>query len=147
GGIDNFTSGFLPATYQGSVFNRGTRPLANVTPAGDLKTQRQKLDLIHKLDSMGLQQTGPNDAIESAIANYETAFRMQTAVPEVSDLSKESAATKKLYGFEHAFPATRIFAAECLLARRLIERGVRFIELTCPVVSGDRWDQHGNLKE
>src|SRR4029453_6193055 len=80
--------------------------------------------------------------------NYETAFRMQTAVPELANLSGESAATKALYGLDADFEPTRIFGRQCLLARRLVERGVRFVELTCPNVGAkpDRWDQHGNLK-
>ena len=71
---------------------------------------------------------------------------MQAAVPELMDLNQESAATGRLYGLDDPFPPTRIFARECLIARRLVERGVRFIELLCPAVGGDRWDQHGNLK-
>ena len=72
---------------------------------------------------------------------------MQSAVPELMDLAGESAATKQLYGFDADYPQTRTFAAECLLARRLVERGVRFVELTCPAGNGDRWDQHGNLRD
>src|SRR5262249_55090275 len=68
-------------------------------------------------------------------------------VPELMDLSQESQVTKRFYGFETEFEPTRIFAAECLIARRLVERGVRFVELTCPKVDGDRWDQHGKLKQ
>jgi uncharacterized protein (DUF1501 family) len=83
--------------------------------------------------------------LESAIANYELAFRMQTAVPELYDLSKETAATKKLYGIDEA--ATDIYGRQCLIARRLVERGVRFVELLCPNVGHDRWDQHSSLKK
>jgi hypothetical protein len=73
---------------------------------------------------------------------------MQAAVPELMDLSGETAVTKRLYGFESSFAPTQIFAAECLLARRLVERGVRFVELTCPSMPpSDRWDQHSGLKE
>src|SRR4029453_8696309 len=78
--------------------------------------------------------------------NYETAFRMQTAVPELANLSGESAATKKLYGLDADYEPTRIYGKQCLLARRLVERGVRFVELTCPNVGHDRWDQHDSLK-
>src|SRR5581483_11897365 len=85
--------------------------------------------------------------IESAIANYETAFRMQAAVPELMNIAGESSATRKLYGLDAAYEPTRIFAAQCLIARRLVERGARFLELTCPKVDGDRWDQHGKLKQ
>jgi uncharacterized protein (DUF1501 family) len=72
---------------------------------------------------------------------------MQVAVPELTDLSAETAATKQMYGIESEYAPTRTFAGECLLARRLVERGVRFVELTCPSVGADRWDQHSNLKE
>jgi hypothetical protein len=90
---------------------------------------------------------GRVDALESAIANYETAFRMQTAVPELMDLRGEGKAVQQAYGLESDFEPTRIFGRQCLLARRLVERGVRFVELTCPNTGGDRWDQHGGLKK
>jgi hypothetical protein len=85
--------------------------------------------------------------VESAIANYELAFRMQSAVPELMDLTGETELTKKMYGLDHDYEQTRIYGRQCLTARRLIERGVRFVELTCPQVSGDRWDQHAKLAE
>jgi hypothetical protein len=147
GGLDNFNSGFLPAAFQGSVFRPGDPPVANIRPLErDANQQRQKLDLLRTLDQAGQQRLGRVDEIESAIANYETAFRMQTAVPELMDLAGESNATKNLYGIPSTFNGTRIFGTQCLLARRLVERGVRFVELTCPNVGHDRWDQHGNLK-
>jgi uncharacterized protein (DUF1501 family) len=99
------------------------------------------------LDAAGLENTGHNDAIEAAIRNYELAFRMQTAVPELMDVSRESRATQDLYGMFEPYEKTRGYAHQCLVARRLIERGVRFIELTCPQVPADRWDQHSRLKE
>jgi hypothetical protein len=74
------------------------------------------------------------------------AFRMQTSVPELMELAGESASTKDMYGLSEKFEPTRIFGRECLLARRLVERGVRFVELTCPSVAGDRWDQHNDLR-
>ncbi|MDA7644837.1 DUF1501 domain-containing protein, partial [bacterium] len=85
-------------------------------------------------------------AVESAIANYELAFRMQTAVPELMAFDQETDLTKKMYGLDSEYKPTQIFGRECLLARRLVERGVRFVELTCPNVGADRWDQHGGLK-
>jgi uncharacterized protein (DUF1501 family) len=103
--------------------------------------------LLRKLDQGLLDRHGSNDQLEAAIANYELAFRMQTAVPELMNLSGETAATKKLYGLDAEYPQTRTFGTLCLLARRLVERGVRFIELTCPATGGDRWDQHSKLKE
>ena len=149
GGLDNFNSGFLPATYQGSVFQPGGRPLANIDPADPRPgLQRNKLDLVNSLDAGLLDRLGHADEVESAIANYELAFRMQLAVPGVVDVDGESRATKALYGFGSDDPHTRAFAHQCLVARRLVERGVRFLELTCPAIGGvDRWDQHGNLKK
>jgi hypothetical protein len=144
GGLDNFHSGFLPAAFQGSVFRAADPPVANVKPLEPLRDrQRAKLDLIAALDRSAGNGHG---AIESAIANYETAFRMQAAVPELMDLAGETPATKTLYGLDAAYQSTKIFARQCLLARRLVERGVRFIELTCPSVGTDRWDQHSDLK-
>jgi hypothetical protein len=147
GGLDNFNSGFLPAAFQGSVFRAGDPPVANVVPL-EKKTDLQtgKLDLLKKLDAGARDRFHGADEIESAIKNYETAFRMQAAVPELMDLKGESDAVKKLYGLDAEFPHTRTFGRQCLIARRLVERGVRFIELTCPPTGGDRWDQHSDLK-
>jgi hypothetical protein len=148
GGLDNFNSGFLPAAYQGSIFRPSDPPVANIRrlEATD-EQQRRKLALLRRLDDSVAARAGHDDAIESAIANYETAYRMQSSVPELMDLKGETAATKKLYGLDATYGPTRIFAAECLIARRLIERGARFIELTCPNVGADRWDQHSGLKQ
>lgn len=149
GGLDNFNSGFLPAAYQASIFRSGDPPVANIVPREATKDlQRAKLDLIAGLDAEAESRHGLDAAVEAAIANYETAFRMQTALPELTELSGESETTRRLYGLEAEYEPTRIFAAECLLARRLVERGARFVELTCPkVAGGDRWDQHAGLKE
>jgi hypothetical protein len=148
GGLDNFHSGFLPAAYQGSVFRPADPPVANIRRQEPTAArQRGKLDLLLRLDRAAEERLGRCDAIESAIANYETAYRMQAAVPELTDIAGETAATKKLYGLDAAYEQTRIYGTQCLIARRLVERGARFIELTCPKVTGDRWDQHGNLKQ
>jgi hypothetical protein len=152
GGLDNFTSGFLPATYQGSVIKPNPAGLANVKPLERLPAlQEAKLRLTGRLDrtfATRLAATGAApDPLESAIANQELAWRMQSEVPSLLDLAHETAATKRAYGMESDFEPTKIFAAECLLARRMVERGVRFVELTCPKTAGnDRWDQHGNLR-
>ena len=148
GGLENFGSGFLPATFQGSIFRAGAHPMANIEPAeAKPELQLNKLGLMRKLDQCALERLGRVDQVESAIANYELAFRMQTAVPELMDIRGESEATRKLYGLDAAYDHTRTFGMQCLVARRLVERGVRFIELTCPATVGaDRWDQHGNLK-
>jgi len=148
GGMDNFNSGFLPAAYQGSIFQAGDVPLPNIQPQ-DVTSglQRRKLNLMSRTDKHLLGRIGHADNVESAITNYELAYRMQASVPELTDLSGETETTKKLYGMDSFDPNTRIYATQCLLARRLVERGVRFIELTCPNVAADRWDQHSNLKE
>jgi Protein of unknown function (DUF1501) len=148
GGVDCFGSGFLPASYQGSIFKAEGAPVANIRPTEPIaEAQSRKLALMRRLDRDVLERVGHHDALEASIANYELAFKMQTSVPGLMDLAGESAATKKLYGLDDEFGGTRIFARECLVARRLIERGVRFVELLCPNVGHDRWDQHGNLKD
>ncbi len=146
GGLDCFTNGFLPASYQGSLFREGDDPVADLRrgePSAAL--QEGKLALLRRLDGGVRARLGGGDTLEAAIANYELAFRMQAAVPRLMDLSGETAATRKLYGLEEEH--TRLYGHQCLLARRLVERGVRFIELLCPNVGADRWDQHGNLKK
>ncbi len=146
GGLDNFGSGFLPASYQGSVFGLGDSPVADIRPReASTDLQRRKLDLIRRLDQTAAARYGHDDQVESAIRNYELAAKMQLAVPELMDLSGETKETQDSYGMSDEFENTRTFGRECLLARRLVERGVRFIELTCPAGNGDRWDQHSNL--
>lgn len=146
GGLDCFNSGFLPASYQGSLFQTGPEPVADLRPPGEgAASQRAKLDLLRRLDKGLLDRLGPADRVEAAINNYELAFRMQSAVPELCDLSGESEAVRKLYGLDQRH--TETFGRQCILARRLVERGVRFVELLCPHVGHDRWDQHGNLKQ
>ena len=148
GGLDNFNSGFLPASFQASVLRAGDEPLANIRPrGGDPSLQTEKLALMNRMDKSLLGAMSGVDEIETSIANYELAFRMQASVPELTDLSRETKATKELYGYYSEDPHTRGYAAQCILARRLVERGVRFIELTCPRVEADRWDQHSDLKK
>ncbi len=146
GGLDNFGSGFLPASYQGSLFGLNNPPVADIMRrenSADL--QRRKLDLIRTLDLATAERYGHDDQVESAILNYELAAKMQLTVPDLMDLSDETKETQELYGVFDEFPNTTTFGRQCLLARRLVERGVRFIELTCPAGNGDRWDQHSNL--
>jgi hypothetical protein len=144
GGLDCFNSGFLPAAFQGSMFKHGNEPVADLRRSEKTDdAQRQKLDLLGKLDQGVVSRLGADDQLEAAISNYELAFRMQTAVPDLMDLAGESPATRQLYGLDDK--ATELFGKQCLVARRLVERGVRFIELLCPHLGHDRWDQHGNL--
>ena len=148
GGLDCFNSGFLPASYQGSMFRPAAEPVANIAAHEKIPgKQRRKLDLMHRLDGMLVERAGKQDALESAIANYEMAYSMQTSVPDLMDLGKETDATKELYGLKSDNQHTRTYGMQCLIARRLVERGVRFIELTCPDTGNDRWDQHARLKK
>lgn len=148
GGLDCFGSGFLPASYQGSVFKPSGTGVANIARSESSdQLQQAKLDIVQQLDSLAQQQFGQHDALESAIRNYELAYAMQMTVPDVMSLDDEPQHIKSLYGMDANYKPTQIYAAQCLIARRMIERGVRFIELTCPAVGGDRWDQHSNLKE
>ena len=147
GGLDCFGNGFLPATYQGSVFKPSGTGVANIKPGESAKLQSRKLALAKQLDGFAAQQFGKHDSIESAIKNYELAYEMQMSVPDVMSLAEETAETKRLYGMESKYKPTQIYGAQCLIARRMVEKGVRFVELTCPRVGGDRWDQHGNLKK
>ena len=150
GGPDSFNNGFLPATYQGSVFRTGADPLAYIKPLEpEPRVQRSKFAAIRELDREVTARFAHADALESAVANYEMAFRMQSAVPEFLDLAGESAVTGRLYGLDSPEVMTRLFAESCLKARRLVERGVRFVEVTMPVYPGDpdSWDAHGNLKK
>jgi hypothetical protein len=144
GGLDCFGSGFLPASFQGSLFRRGDMPVADLRGLATSDTQQRKMNLMHRLDQAARERTGPSDAIDAAIANYELAFRMQNAVPELVDLRGESQATRRLYGVDDA--VTEAYGTACLLARRLVERGVRFVEVCCPPTGGDRWDQHSGLR-
>jgi hypothetical protein len=149
GGLDNFKNGFLPAGFQASILRSGTEPLANIRPIDSIGgVQERKLAFLDGQDRRLLQSLdGAGDPVEAAIRNYELAYRMQSSIPELTAFGAETEATRNLYGLDSPDPHTRNYGAQCLLARRLVERGVRFIELTCPQTDGtDRWDQHGNLK-
>ncbi|MFN7920263.1 MAG: DUF1501 domain-containing protein [Bryobacteraceae bacterium] len=147
GGMDCFGSGFLPASFQGTLFRKGDHPIADLEPIDRTpQAQKDKLELLGKLNKGVLDRFGATSEIEATIANYELAYRMQSAVPDLLDLSRESEATKKLYGLDEEI--TSEFGRECLLARRLVERGVRFVELLTPFRKGlDRWDQHSDLPQ
>ena len=136
GGAVNWGSGFLPSVHQGVPFRSGAEPILNLSsPSGvDGRRQREALDAIRDLNRERLDVTGDPE-IATRIASYEMAFRMQTSAPELIDLRSESRATLDLYGVETGKPS---FGANCLLARRLVERGVRFIQLY-----HSDWDHHG----
>ena len=153
GGVSLFSNGFLPAHHQGSIFQIDqAQPVFNIRPRESLEIQSKRLELTKLLDQGFLETTGHPDSIEAAIRNAETAARMQTAVPDLCDLSDESAATKQLYGLDSTDKEKAAYGHQCLLARRLVERGVRFIELSClsrGIGAGNApnpWDQHGDLE-
>jgi hypothetical protein len=125
----------------------------NVKPREPDERQQRRLDFVSRFDQRFLASVDDDLQVESAIRNYETAYRMQTAVPDLVDLRGESEATKRLYGLESSDPQQAAYARQCLLARRLVERGVRFVELTCLAYSigggngANPWDQHSALRE
>ena len=144
GGMRTFGNGFLPSNHAASVFLPEQPVLLNTSiQEQNEATQKMKLEYLNEIDGDLEARLAPAEAIESAIQNYELAFRMQMEVPDVTDLSNESEATKKLYGLDAPYKNTRFYGAQCLMARRLVERGVRFVELT--INPDNRWDQHQNL--
>jgi hypothetical protein len=140
GGSVNWASGFLPTTYQGVPLRGSGDPILNIaSPQGISATrQRDSIDAIRDLNLARLVETGDQE-ISTRIAAYEMAYRMQSSAPELIDLSGETEATLKLYGIEKDKPS---FARNCLLARRLVERGVRFVQLY-----HTNWDSHGGPGE
>jgi hypothetical protein len=139
GGTSNWSSGFLPSTYQGVVFRSSGDPVLYLSnpPGVSTEMQRASLDTLKDLNEDHLSDTGDQE-IASRISSYELAFRMQAAAPELLDFSKESPETLAMYGVNE--DPTRQFATNCLLARRMVERGVRFVMLTHAT-----WDDHSDL--
>ncbi len=140
GGAPIWGSGFLPTTYQGVPFRNSGEPILNLTSPPGITSERQRsgLDALKELNEARLAQVGDPE-IATRIASYEMAYRMQTSAPDLIDLSKEDTKTLDLYGVEPGKPS---FAANCLLARRLIERGVRYVQLF-----HTDWDHHGTAGE
>lgn len=149
GGYENFASSFLPATHGATLLRAKGTPVDNIVPTDQLAIQRRKLDLLRDQDRQFAASSANEQMIEAAIGNYETAFRMQSAIPNVADVSSETEVTKRLYGLETDNELKKYYSLQCLRARRLIEAGVRFIEITCPLTHSNNspWDQHGNLKK
>jgi hypothetical protein len=138
GGQSNWGAGFLPTIHNGVLFRSAGDPVLFLSnPAGiDAKTQRDSLDAIRNLNEQRLGVTGDPE-IATRISSFEMAYRMQSSAPELMDLNKESRKTLDMYGAEPGKPS---FANNCLLARRLVERGVRFVQLF-----HEAWDHHGGL--
>jgi hypothetical protein len=148
GGLENFGSSFLPASHQATMVRAKGVPVDNIAPTDKVAVQQRKLTLLAEQDAEFATQSSDARAIEGAIANYETAFRMQSAVPEIADVSEEPEHIHKLYGLDSKDDHQRLYATQALRARRMVEAGVRFVEITCPSFDGNNspWDQHGQLK-
>ena len=144
GGPKNWSSGFLPATYQGTLFRNDSTPIFHLSPPPAIseKQQRSKLDLLSDLNQHYAADKPDDTELEARLNSYELAYRMQTSAPEAVNFAEESELTKKLYGLDE--PITFKFGSNCLLARRLVERGVRFVQLYCG--SGSGWDAHSDIE-
>lgn len=150
GGLENFSNGFLPATHQAMPVRAAGTPVDNIVPAGPADLQSAKMAALRSQDSAFLRATADDGAVEAAIANFEMAYRMQSLAPDVLNLDQESEATKKLYGLDAQNPHKKAYGLQCLRARRLVEAGVRFVEITPPNLYGGNngtWDQHDKLRE
>ena len=154
GGVGLYGSGYLPANSQGSLLQVDrNEPIQNIRPRESLSAQRKRLNFQNSFDREFLKESGHNSQVEAAIRNHEIAYKMQAAVPELCDLKGETDATKRLYGLDSPDDQTAAYARQCLLARRLVERGVRFVELSCLTEkigaggAANPWDQHGALEK
>ncbi|HUS06427.1 MAG TPA: DUF1501 domain-containing protein [Bryobacteraceae bacterium] len=150
GGPANWSAGFMPATYQGTVFKSSGTPIIDLKPpAGTApEQQRARLDLLMKLNELDAAKFPGNSELAARISSYELAYRMQSCAPEAVDVGGESAAVKQLYGLDN--PVTEAFGRQCLMARRLVERGVRFVQLYhggLGIQNVDTWDAHENVKD
>ncbi len=144
GGAPAWGNGYLPAAFQGTIMRGGPSPIANLESpkgVGDVQ-QRKTLDLIHTLNQKHLDARPGDSELAARIASYELAFRMQSHAGEVVDVSRETTATRSLYGLDDKNTAE--FGLRCLLARRMVERGVRFVQLYCGDTNG--WDGHQNIE-
>jgi len=149
GAANNWTSGFLPAEHQGVVLNTSGPPIRDLQPASgaDTGTQAARFAALAELNRRHLEARGGEDALAARMRSYELAARMQLAVPEAVDLGSESASTRAIYGMDR--PECADFGRSCLLARRLVERGVRFVQLWSGGAFGadHHWDAHGNVRD
>jgi hypothetical protein len=143
GGAPAWGNGFLPAAYQGTLMRGGRSPVPHLqTPQGTGEAQQQRtLDLVNRLNRVHLTGREHDSELTARIASYELAFRMQAHAPEVVDVSRETTATRRVYGLDR--PETAEFGLRCLLARRMVERGVRFVQVYCGDTNG--WDAHSDI--
>ena len=145
GGPRNWGTGWMPATFQGTPFRRDGSPILYLdsSKGSDKRSQKQKLDGITDLDRLHLQGREEETRLAARIAAYELAYRMQAEAPEAVDIANETSETQKLYGLDE--DRTKTYGMMCLRARRLVERGVRFVQ--CYSGSGSQWDAHGDMEE
>lgn len=144
-GAQLWASSFLPSAYQGTLVRDLKNPIANLgNPSGSVARQRRKLDALARLNEIHRRDRVIGSQLDARIASFELAFRMQREAPEAFDITSESEATQKLYGIDN--PVTDLFGRQCLLARRLVERGVRFVQLF-DAPKNNAWDHHGGLRE
>jgi hypothetical protein len=150
GGPANWSAGYMPAAYQGTIFRSKGDPIFDLKPPGDLSEDqmRARLNLLEKLNQIDIERNPGNSELAARISAYELAYRMQGCAPDAVNVESESAATRKLYGIDD--PIAGPFGRQCLIARRLAERGVRFIQLYHGGIGNqntDTWDAHGDVKE
>lgn len=146
-GPKNWSAGYMPATYQATQLRSSGNPILNLTPHQiSRQTQRQMIDVIQQYNREHHESRQMNSELAARIASYELAFKMQSSAPEAVDLNQETEATRRLYGLDH--PVEEYFGRQCLLARRLVERGVRFVQIYSGGNHNDaNWDAHGDLKK
>jgi len=146
GGVNNWSSAFMPAAYQGTPLGNASLPAdkAIIPFINNAKTsrdvQRVELELLQEMNRRQLEQSGPDAGLEGRINSFELAFRMQAAAPQLQDISTETTETEKLYGLDDA--RTKNFGRQCLMARRFVERGTRFVQVS----HSYKWDQHSGLR-
>jgi len=146
-GAKNWSSGYMPATYAGTVFKGDGAPILNLAAPSDLpdNVQRRLIDSIQEANNRHLASRAANSDLASRIASYELAYDMQATAPEAVDLAQENAKTLEMYGVNN--DSTRDFGRRCLIARRLVQRGVRFVQLySGGAHNDDNWDAHGDLE-
>ncbi len=144
-GAQLWASSFLPSSYQGTLVRDLKNPIANLSdPSGSFEHQRAKLDALRRLNDLHKKQRDSESQLDARIASFELAFRMQREAPEAFDIGRESAATQQMYGVDNK--PTDQFARQCLLARRLVERGVRYVQLF-DAPANNAWDHHSGLRE
>lgn len=144
-GARSWGAGFMPSSYQGALFDSGDEPIKNLNLPAEAthSRQRRKMEFLQKLNAAHRKGRESNSDLDARIRSYELAYRMQAEAPEAVDLATESDSTRRLYGMEHKH--SEVFGKNCLLARRLVERGVRFVQLYHG--AGSKWDSHAGMEE